>query len=132
MATQALAPHLPVESPSPEAWHALSVADALSSLESHVGGLTSAEAASRLRRYGANVMPRPVEISAWQMLASQCKSVVVALLVIAMGVALATGDVADAGAIGAVLLINVSIGFVTEWRARRAMTALLGLDVLRA
>ncbi|MGE5727875.1 MAG: cation-translocating P-type ATPase [Gemmatimonas sp.] len=132
MATQSLAPHPQVEASSAEAWHALSDVDVLSILESNVNGLTSAEAASRLKKYGANVMPSPPGTSAWQMLASQCKSVVVALLVVAMGVALATGDLADAGAIGAVLLINVSIGFVTEWRARRAMTALLGLDVLRA
>lgn len=132
MATQSLAPRLEVEAPAPEAWHALGAADVLSSFGSGPDGLSAAEAARRLKKFGANVMPSPVETSAWQMLASQCKSVVVALLVVAMGVALVTGDIADAGAIGAVLLINISIGFVTEWRARRAMTALLGLDVLRA
>ncbi|HEY8368116.1 MAG TPA: HAD-IC family P-type ATPase, partial [Thermodesulfobacteriota bacterium] len=42
------------------------------------------------------------------------------------------GDPLDAAAIGAVLVINTTIGFVTELRARRAMQALLELEVARA
>ena len=57
---------------------------------------------------------------------------VVGLLVIAAAVALAMGDRADAAAIGAVLLLNVAIGFLTELRAHRAMEALLGLEVSHA
>jgi Ca2+-transporting ATPase len=60
------------------------------------------------------------------------QSVVVGLLVAAAVVALATDDRADAAAIGAVLLLNVAIGFLTELRAHRAMEALLRLEVSRA
>ncbi len=43
-----------------------------------------------------------------------------------------TGDRLEAAAIGAVLILNTAIGFVTELRARRAMDALLQLDAPRA
>jgi Ca2+-transporting ATPase len=65
-------------------------------------------------------------------LLAQLRSVLVLLLVVAAAVAGATGDLADVAAIGAVLVLNVAIGFATELRAHRAMEALLGLEVLRA
>ena len=66
------------------------------------------------------------------MLLTQLRSVLVLLLVGAAAVAAATGDLADVAAIGAVLVLNVAIGFATELRAHRAMEALLQLEVLRA
>jgi Ca2+-transporting ATPase len=65
-------------------------------------------------------------------LAGQLRSVLVLLLVAAAAVAALTGDAADVMAIGAVLVLNVAIGFGTELRAHRAMEALLRLEVLRA
>jgi Ca2+-transporting ATPase len=56
----------------------------------------------------------------------------VLLLVVASGVALAIGDVADTMAIGGVLVINTLLGFVTELRARRAMEALRRLEAPEA
>ena len=56
----------------------------------------------------------------------------VVLLLAAAVVSLALGDRLEAAAIGIVLVINTVIGFTTEWRARRAMEALLELDVPRA
>ncbi len=56
----------------------------------------------------------------------------VVLLLAAALVSLALGDRLEAAAIGMVLVINTVIGFTTEWRARRAMEALVELDVPRA
>jgi P-type Ca2+ transporter type 2C len=117
--------------PAP-AWHALSPEDVLARLASGSAGLDPAEAASRLGRYGPNVFERVPPASAWTVLLGQLRSVVVALLLAAGVVALLSGDLLDAAAIGAVLLLNVLIGFVTELRAHRAMEALLRLDVARA
>jgi Ca2+-transporting ATPase len=66
------------------------------------------------------------------MLLAQLRSVVVALLVVAAGIAWALGDPIDSAAIGVVLLINVAIGLFTELRARRAMEALRSLEVPHA
>ncbi len=113
-------------------YHALDVPSALARLSSGGDGLSSAEAEARLARYGPNVLrparPRP----AWKILVDQLRSLVVLLLAGAAGVAVASGDALDAGAIAAVLLLNTLLGFVTEMRARRAMEALLRLEAPRA
>jgi Ca2+-transporting ATPase len=71
-------------------------------------------------------------VSAWTVLLRQLRSVIVVLLAAAAGIAFYTGDVLDGAAIGAVLVLNVGIGFATELQARRAMAALLSLEVARA
>jgi Ca2+-transporting ATPase len=118
--------------PDLPAWHALPAHEVLARLDSYPGGLTDREAGTRLARYGRNLFQRSPPASAWSVLLAQLRSVVVALLVAAAAVAVATGDRADAAAIGAVLILNIGIGFVTELRAHRAMEALLGLEVSRA
>lgn len=50
------------------------------------------------------------------------------LLAAAALLALAMGELVEAAAVGAVLLINTVLGFVTELRATRAMEALRGLE----
>ena len=113
-------------------WHATSTADVLTTLESRAEGLTTGEALSRLARLGPNALPSVPPRSAVRILIDQFRSVMVLLLIVAATIALATGDLIDAIAIAAVLVINASIGFVTEWRARQAMHALLQLEVPRA
>ena len=124
-------PENPGQSPHPT-WHAVPVDEVLAGLDSRTDGLTTSEAEARLARLGPNALPSTPPRSAIRILADQAKSVMVLLLVIAAAISLATGDVVDAIAIAAVLVINASIGFVTELRARRAMAALLALEVPRA
>ena len=57
---------------------------------------------------------------------------VVLLLVAAFVVSLFLGDVVEAAAIAVVLAINTGIGFATELRARRAIAAILQLDIPQA
>lgn len=109
----------------PPPWHALDAGDALRRLESSERGLSSGEAAKRLQRYGPNRLSRTAAIPAWRILLRQLGSIVVALLGVAALIALLLGDVVEAIAIGAVLLLNTLIGFFVELRAHRAMEALL-------
>jgi Ca2+-transporting ATPase len=113
-------------------WQALPARDALTRLESSPRGLSPAEAEARLRRYGPNHFQRTPPVPAWRVLLDQFRSVLVLLLAAAAAAALLTGDRLDAIAIGAVLALNVAIGFVVELRARRAMEALVALEVTRA
>jgi Ca2+-transporting ATPase len=113
-------------------WHALAPSDALARLDATLRGLSEAEAARRLEHYGPNRFRRAPPASPWRILMAQLRSVIVLLLVVGAIIALATGDPLDAAAIGAVLVLNVALGFVTELRAHRAMEALLGLEVARA
>jgi Ca2+-transporting ATPase len=65
-------------------------------------------------------------------LGAQLRSTVVMLLVAAAILSIASGDVLDAAAIAAVLLLNAAIGFATELPARRAIEALHALEAPRA
>jgi len=110
-------------------WHACSTREALERLRSGEGGLTEDEARRRLADLGPNAFLAARSVPALTVLLTQFRSVMVLLLLAAVGVAAGTGDLADAAAIGAVLALNVAIGFATELRAHRAMEALVGLDV---
>jgi len=125
-------PDAPLPGTPSSAWHAMSAGDALASLGSRPEGLSAAEAEERLQRYGPNRLEARPPTSAWAILIAQFRSVVVLLLLAAAIVALAFGDALEAGAIAAVLLVNTSIGFPVELRARRAMEALLRHQVPEA
>jgi Ca2+-transporting ATPase len=112
--------------------HARTAEAVLADLGSSSAGLATAEARRRLATYGPNALNRARPTSIWKILFDQVASVVVALLVAAAIIALALGDPIDAIAILAVLVLNATIGFITEFRARRAMEALRGLEAPHA
>ena len=113
-------------------WHAHSVEDVLARLQARPGGLNDAEAERRRLIHGFNRLPPPPRASALAILLQQFTSVVVWLLVAATAISLLLGDAIEAAAIAGVLAINTAIGFVMEWRARRAMESVMLLDVPRA
>jgi Ca2+-transporting ATPase len=116
----------------PPVWHAIPADTALAALESGPDGLDAHEAAHRLARSGANALLVAEPLPAWKILLSQAKSLVVLLLVAALGLSLLLGDLLDAVAIASVLIVNAAIGFWVEWRARNAMAALRAVEVARA
>ncbi len=87
-------------------------------------GLSPAEVLRRRKHYGANRLRETKPRKGWQILWDQLASPIVVLLSGAALVALAFEEHLEAAAIGAVLVINSTIGFWTEWRALRAMNAL--------
>jgi len=92
--------------------------------ESQAGGLTSAEAASRLRRYGSNELPRARPAPLWRLVASQLRDPLILVLLVAAALTLGTGDWTDASVIVLVIVVNTSVGVVQEVKAGRAITAL--------
>lgn len=113
-------------------WHAKAPSEVLDEVGSSLSGLAAHGAEQRRVRVGENRLeptpPRPV----WKMLVDQFRSVVVLLLAVAAAVAWIAGDPLDTAAIAVVLALNAAIGFASEWRARRAMEALLSLEVNQA
>src|SRR5512145_730245 len=108
------------------------MADSLSASQPLVRGLTSSEAAQRLQQFGPNEIQRQQIQSPWLLFATQFRSPVVWLLFGACVVSAALGEVADAVAIGAIVLINGVIGFFQEYRAERAVLALRSMTAPRA
>src|ERR1051325_7775004 len=113
-------------------WHAEDPDAIFARLGSGPEGLSDSEAAHRLITVGPNRLARAPTVSAARILANQLTSVVVLLLAAAAAVALMLGDYVESAAIAAVRAINTVIGFLTEFSARRAMDALLSLDVPQA
>lgn len=87
-------------------------------------GLTLEEAAARAATWGRNELRRAEPRSAVAIFAEQMTSLPIALLAASAAVSLATGGVADAVMIAAVVLVNASIATATERQADRTILAL--------
>jgi magnesium-transporting ATPase (P-type) len=96
----------------------------LSALAGSRHGLSHAEAAARLERFGLNVLPRVKPPSVARVLLRQFASPLIYILVAAALVSLLIQEWSDAAFIGAVLLVNAIIGTVQEHSAQRAAEAL--------
>jgi len=59
------------------------------------GGLSPAEAAGRLARYGPNELPRARATPAWRLVADQVRDPLILVLLAAAVLTVATGDLAD-------------------------------------
>src|SRR6185369_16284244 len=105
-------------------FHLLTPDAALVALESRASGLTRSEAAARRKVVGANVLPTPRGKSLAGVFAAQFRSPFIYLLLLASLVSLALRELADAGFICFVLLINAAIGTFQEWRAELRSRAL--------
>jgi Ca2+-transporting ATPase len=95
-------------------------------------GISSDEAARRLARDGANEIRREHGTPAWRCFVRQFASPVILLLLGAAVVSGILGELADAVAIAAIVVINAVIGFIQEYRAERAVLALRAMTAPRA
>jgi Ca2+-transporting ATPase len=106
-------------------WHAFDVARAADLLGADLAsGMSSAEVAARLARFGPNSLPEPPARPFWRTLLRQFKSPLIYILFVAAVLAVALGHLGDAGVILAVVLVNALIGSLQEGRAERSMAAL--------
>ena len=95
-------------------------------------GLTSRKALEALGRFGANTLRKPETRPWWSFLMSQFNNPMVWVLSLAAVVSLFMKEQLDAAAIVVVILLNSLIGFVTEFRAERAIEALRSMTALSA
>jgi len=117
---------------APADWQALPAQTTLDRLETSVAGLTSVEAALRLRRAGPNLLPTMAPPGALQVGLRQLKSPLIYVLLAAALASLWLGEIGDAGFIGVVLLVNSAIGGWQEWRAEQQRHSLQRLLQVRA
>jgi len=99
------------------------LADVLRWLDTTAEGLSGAEAAARLLRYGPNSV-RTHRVSAIAVLGRQLRSAVLGLLAATAVVSFFLGDSKQAIIIGVILAASIGLGFVNEYRAERASAAL--------
>jgi len=94
-------------------------------LDTHLDlGLSHAEAARRLRKHGPNKLSESRGISPAALFVDQFKDFMVLVLLATTAVSFLLGEVVDAAAILAIVLLNAVLGFVQEYRAERSLEAL--------
>jgi Ca2+-transporting ATPase len=87
-------------------------------------GLSGGEVSRRRKRSGANTLGEARSRPAWRIAYEQVKSITIVILAVAGALAVAMGSWPEGIAILAVILLNTGIGFISEWRAARAMESL--------
>ena len=109
-----------------------SVEETLGVLKTGARGLAPEEAASRLEKYGPNIIEDQTKISFFHLVLGQFTSPLIWILFAAAGISLAIGEVVDAGVIGVIIILNALIGFLQEYNAERAIEALRKIASLHA
>jgi Ca2+-transporting ATPase len=106
-------------------WHLMD-ADAVTALleTTTAGGLSPHQLEANYRRYGPNILSATEPPSAFSIFLEQFNSLPVALLGVAAGFSLATGGVADALVIAAVVVINAAVGYGMERQSERIIHSL--------
>ncbi len=94
-------------------------------------GLSPEEAQRRLEATGRNELPERATRSPLEILFSQFTSIMVIVLLIAGVVSFLLGEMVDAVAIMAIVVLNAGLGFFQEFRAERALQALKQMAVPR-
>ncbi len=120
-----------------KAWHAISDGQALQEVRGSRSGLEDDEARRRLSVLGPNVLQQIQGARALEILWRQVSSPMIYVLLASGLLALAMGKTVDGLVVLGVVVVNALIGFVQEFRAGRAIRALMdmvphGANVLRS
>jgi Ca2+-transporting ATPase len=110
--------------PKGEAWHSQSAGDVLGRLSSAATGLAAQEAAKRLAADGPNELKEGKRISPLQIFLGQFKNLIIWILIAAGVISGVLGEVVDAIAILAIVVLNAVIGFYQEFNAEKSIAAL--------
>ncbi len=111
-------------------WHAQAAADVAAELDTDVtSGLTSIEAAARLRRVGPNELPKEAAPSRWAVAAGQWRDPMNVLLTVIGVVSFVAGQVETGLLVAGLVLLNVVLGTRQEMAARASVDALESLNV---
>jgi Ca2+-transporting ATPase len=104
----------------------------LAELKTSEKGLSSAEAAERLKVYGPNQIREEKHAHPFWIFVGQFRSPIVWILLAAMLISLFVKEYVDFYVIGAIVVLNSVLGFVQEYRAERAIEALKKMISLKA
>ncbi|MBN1431009.1 MAG: cation-translocating P-type ATPase [Anaerolineae bacterium] len=111
-------------------WHRLDTQEAIHQLHSDLeNGLTAAEAARRLAEHGPNELVERAGKGPWAILWEQFTGIMVVMLIISATISVILGETIDALVIMIIVVLNAVLGFIQEYRAEQAMTALKRMAV---
>lgn len=122
------AAEIDLKPPLPLPWHSQAVDEVLAGTLPD-SGLSWPDAAARLERYGPNELVERGTRKPWQILWEQLTAVMVLILLAASVLSFFMGKYLEASAILAIVVLFVTLGFIQEYRAEKAIAALKKLAV---
>lgn len=105
-------------------WHQTEEYRVLEALKTKLQGLSTEEAAERLRKHGSNELIEKKKRHPLSMFLDQFKDLMIVVLIAAAIISGVVGEPADTIAIIVIIMLNAVIGFVQEYRAEKAVAAL--------
>jgi Mg2+-importing ATPase len=118
--------------PNEPAWWLQALTEPRAELATDANGLTSAEARSRLARFGPNLFRDHPEQSLVLQFLSRFKNPLVILLLVASAISAFTGQMTNFVIITVMVLLSVTLDFVQEHRAGKAAESLRNTVSVRA
>lgn len=108
-----------------ELWHCRSVREAAEAVGVDTAtGLSDAQAAERLASFGPNELRTAETTPPWRMFVAQFNDFMIWVLFGAVAISALEGQVPEAIAITAILILNGVLGFIQEYRAEQSLEAL--------
>ncbi len=105
-------------------WHSKTVQEAMSELNVTTRGLSTQQAQERLAQYGPNELKKEKGKSPLKLLLGQFTDILMIILLVAIGLSFAVGEVTDAAIILAIVVASATLGFTQEYRSEKAVEAL--------
>jgi Ca2+-transporting ATPase len=106
-------------------WHALEADDVLKALGTDPAkGLSPDEAGRRMAEYGPNELRKEEKASPLSLFFNQFKNILIIILLVAVVLSVAIGEVLDAVIIAAIVVFSALLGFFQEYKAEKALEAL--------
>jgi Ca2+-transporting ATPase len=112
-------------------WHAVKKEAVFKELRTSEEGLSQKEADLRLERNGKNIIEEKDQLNALRIFFIQFKSWLVYILLFCVIIAVVIAHYLDASVIGAIIMLNVVIGFVQQYKAEKSVKELKKLLVLK-
>ncbi|MCH5193899.1 MAG: cation-translocating P-type ATPase [Oscillospiraceae bacterium] len=87
-------------------------------------GLSSAEAAERLKKYGENSLASEKKARPLKIFLGQFRDIMILILLVATAISVFLGEIYDAVTIIIIVLLNAILGFIQEYKTERTLLAL--------
>ena len=100
-------------------------------LDTSEQGLSSHEVTARQSRYGKNLLPKKKSVSIWQLFLGEFKDPLIILLLLAIVISFAVGEIVDGAVILVIVLVDAIMGTYQENKANKTASALEDLVSVR-
>ncbi len=105
-------------------WHQLDTDEVMKLLGTSMEGLSAAAVEDKMVTYGPNRLSEKKSRSPWLLFLGQFGDFMILILLVAAVISAIVGDMTDAIIILVIVILNAIVGFIQEFRAEKAVTAL--------